>query len=103
MSERVSQRRKELTDWVPTHAPLVLVLLVVAAAFMRVLTEHWREGALLLGGSLLVAAVLRAVLPRVKVGVLAVRGRTVDTISYTGLGLTVIWLALTITPATIGR
>jgi hypothetical protein len=82
---------------VPVHAPLALVLLIVALGFLRLAAEHWREGTVLLGGSLLVAAALRAVLPRGRVGVLAVRGTAFDVFCYLGLGLMVIALAVTIT------
>ncbi len=102
MTTSLHRWREELAQRVPQHAALVAVLLLVATAFLRLLTEHWREGAALLGVALLVAAVLRAVLPRVKLGVLAVRGRVVDVICYSALGLAVIWLAFTITRSTLG-
>jgi len=102
MTEPVSRWREGLAERVPQHASLVLVLVIVAAAFLRLATENWREGALLLGGSLPVAAVLRAVLPRVKLGVLAVRGRAVDVLCYSVLGLGVMGLASTITRTPFG-
>ncbi|MCW2631186.1 MAG: hypothetical protein JWR88_148 [Pseudonocardia sp.] len=102
MTEPAGRWREALAERVPQHASLVLVLLIVATAFVRLAAEHWREGALLLGGSLLVAAALRAVLPRVKLGVLAVRGRGLDILCYSALGLAVIGLASTITRTPFG-
>ncbi|MHA6792811.1 DUF3017 domain-containing protein [Pseudonocardia bannensis] len=79
------------------HGPLTLVLLIALLGLGRVLTEHWREGSVLLGGSLLVAAALRVVLPPDLVGLLAIRSRAVDVLCYGGFGLVVVALAVTIT------
>lgn len=86
-------RRRHL----PAEAPMIAVLLVAAIGLLRVATSNWREGAVLLGGSLLLAAVLRAVLPQDRAGLVAIRSRAVDVLSYTGLGLAVVLLAVTIT------
>jgi hypothetical protein len=74
-----------------------VVLAIAAIGLLRVATANWREGAVLLGGSLLVAAVLRAVLPPERAGLLAIRSRVVDVLSYLGLGVAVVLLAMTIT------
>ena len=81
----------------PAETPAVVVLAIAAIGLLRVATANWREGAVLLGGSLLVGAVLRAVLPLERAGMLAIRSRAIDVLSYTGLGLAVVLLALTIT------
>jgi Protein of unknown function (DUF3017) len=81
----------------PAETPAVVVLAIAAIGLLRVATANWREGAVLLGGSLLVGAVLRAVLPLERAGMLAIRSRVIDVLSYTGLGLAVVLLALTIT------
>ncbi|SDE91570.1 DUF3017 domain-containing protein [Pseudonocardia oroxyli] len=83
--------------WLETHGALLIVLLIAAFGMVQVLTEHWRQGSALLGGSLLVAAVLRGVLPPPRAGLLAIRGRIVDVVCYTGFGIAVLLLALTIT------
>jgi hypothetical protein len=62
-----------------------------------VLTQHWREGAVLLGGALVVAAVLRLLLPTDRVGLLAIRSRPIDVLCYGGLGTVIAVLAMTIT------
>ena len=76
---------------------MIAVLVVAAVGLLRVATANWREGAVLLGGSLLLAAVLRAVLPQERAGLVAIRSRALDVVSYTGLGLAVVLLAVTIT------
>jgi len=76
---------------------MIAVLAVAAVGLLRVATANWREGSVLLGGALLLAAVLRAVLPPDRAGLLAIRSRAIDILSYTGLGLAVVLLAVTIT------
>jgi hypothetical protein len=76
---------------------MIAVLAVAAVGLLRVATANWREGSVLLGGALLLAAVLRAVLPPDRAGLLAIRSRVVDILSYSGLGLAVVLLAVTIT------
>ncbi|WP_007025042.1 DUF3017 domain-containing protein [Saccharomonospora iraqiensis] len=79
------------------HLPFAAVLLLVALAGLRIAMYHWREGAVLIGGALLVAAVFRAALTTAQAGMLVIRGRVVDIASYAGLGLVILFLALTIT------
>jgi hypothetical protein len=90
---RPDGRRRHL----PAEAPMIAVLVVAAVGLLRVATANWREGAVLLGGSLLLAAVLRGVLPQERAGLVAIRSRALDVVSYTGLGLAVVLLAVTIT------
>ena len=80
-----------------TQLPFVVVLLVVAVAALRIFQYHWREGAALLGVALLVAAVLRAVLSTDRAGLLAIRGKVVDIVTYVGLAALILFVALTIT------
>ncbi len=58
--------------------PMAAVMLVVAFAFVLIVTAHWRKGAAALGVAALLAAVLRLVLPENRLGPLAVRSRTFD-------------------------
>ena len=76
---------------------MILVLTIAAVGLLRVATANWREGSVLLGGALLVAAALRAVLPEDRAGLAAIRSRIVDILAYSGLGLVVVVLAATIT------
>lgn len=80
-----------------THIPLLLVLAIVAVGLARIGQYHWREGTVLLGGALLFAGLMRAVLPTDSIGLVAIRGRGVDVLLYGGLGLMVLAVALTIT------
>ena len=82
---------------VPSWAPTAAVLLVAATAMVRVLTAHWREGGVLLGAALLLAALLRVVLAPESAGLLVIRGRGLDVLAYAGLGLAIVFLAVTIT------
>jgi hypothetical protein len=79
------------------HLPFGLVLLIVAVAALRISQYHWRQGAALIGGALLVAGMLRAVLPEENAGLLAIRGKAVDFLSYLGLATMILFVTLTIT------
>ena len=81
----------------PVHAPMAMVLTIAAVGMVRVLTQHWREGAVLLGGSLLAAAALRMILSTERSGLLAIRSRVIDVLCYVGFGLAMVILAVTIT------
>jgi hypothetical protein len=76
---------------------MIVVLTVAALGLLRVATANWCEGSVLLGGALLIAAALRAVLPPDRAGLVAIRSKVVDVLAYTGLGLAVVLLAVTIT------
>jgi hypothetical protein len=80
-----------------TQLPFAVVLLVVAVAALRIVQYHWREGTALIGAALLLAGVLRAVLPTERAGLLAIRGKVVDIVTYVGLAAAVLYVALTIT------
>jgi hypothetical protein len=88
--------RRQLTDRVPAHGALCVVLVIVAAGFVRVLGEHWREGTGLIAGALLVAGVARVLLPDDRAGLLAVRSQAVDALCYLGFGVLMTVLAVTI-------
>jgi hypothetical protein len=87
----------DLRSRLPVYAPMTFVLLIAGAGMLRVLTQHWREGAVLLGGALVVAAALRLLLPTDRVGLLAIRSRPIDVLCYGGLGTVIAVLAMTIT------
>lgn len=91
------RRRGAAGSWPPLWLPAVVVYAIAATGMVRVLTEHWREGAALLAGSMLAAAVLRALLPEDRAGLLAVRSKVIDMILYIGLGLVTLVLAVTVT------
>lgn len=84
------------------HAAFALVLLVGVVGIIRLVQYHWREAAALLGAALLLAALLRTVLPDPRAGLLVVRGRRVDVLSYAGLGVCVLFVAFTIAGGPFG-
>lgn len=93
MSNRSTPRRRPAL----VQLPFGLVMLIVAVAALRISQYHWRQGAALIGGALLVAGLLRAVLPAEQAGLLAVRGKAVDFLSYGGLASLILFLSFTIT------
>ena len=74
-----------------------LILAVVAVGMVRIAQYHWREGTVILGGALLLAAGLRAILPPERTGLLGIRRRAFDVFIYAGFGLLMLAVALTIT------
>ena len=68
--------------------PLLLVLAVIAAGIITTADDHFRRGTFVIAGGVCLAAVLRAVLPRERAGLLAVRSRVLDilTLSFLGAG-----------------
>lgn len=87
-----------MTQFARRNWPLLAVVLVVAAAFVLVLADRWRRGALVLGGAMVLAALLRAALSPDRVGLLAVRGRGFDVAAMAIVGATIIALAASIDP-----
>ena len=78
------------------HLPFVLVMAVVAVGIVRISMYNWREGSVWIGLALLLAAGLRAVLRDEQAGLVAIRSRPVDVLSYAGFGALVIAVAVTI-------
>jgi Protein of unknown function (DUF3017) len=87
----------DLRSRIPSALPAALVAAVALVGMALVLTQHWRRGAVLLGAALLVAAVLRMLIPLDRVGLLAIRSRAVDVLCYSGFGVVMVVLAVTIT------
>jgi hypothetical protein len=73
------------------------VMLIVAVGILRIVEYHWRQGTALIGIALLVAAVLRLVLPAERAGLLAVRTRKIDALFYAGFSAMILYVTLTIT------
>ncbi|MBM4608519.1 DUF3017 domain-containing protein [Rhodococcus hoagii] len=87
-----------MTQFARRNWPLLAVVLVVAAAFVLILADRWRRGALVLGGAMVLAALLRAALSPDRVGMLAVRGKGFDVAAMAVVGATIIALAASIDP-----
>jgi hypothetical protein len=92
-SPRLDLRKVVVAEW-----PLASVLLVCTAGVLVVLSEHFRRGTVLFAGGLVLAAGLRALLPSESAGLLVVRGRLIDVITLTALGLGVLLAALVVPP-----
>ncbi|MGW7025402.1 DUF3017 domain-containing protein [Streptomyces decoyicus] len=76
--------------------PLLSVMGGVAVGLLLVALDAFRIGALVIGLSLLGGAVLRRALP--SVGMLAVRSRFTDMVTYGVLGFVIVMLSLMVQP-----
>ncbi|MEU2426221.1 DUF3017 domain-containing protein [Streptomyces sp. NPDC007851] len=76
--------------------PILIVLATVAVGLLLTSLDQFRVGALLIGAALLTGGVMRWVLP--SVGMLAVRSRFTDIVTYGVLGLAIVLLALMAQP-----
>jgi hypothetical protein len=93
--------KEERAGW-HSHVALGVVLVVAAVGMIRIGLYHWREGAVLIGGALVLAGLFRAVFPSRAVGLLAVRGRVIDVLSYAGLAALILFVAITLTGGPFG-
>lgn len=75
---------------------LLLVLAFFAAGVVLVATRHWRRGSVMIGGSMVMAAVLRLLLPERLAGLLVVRSKVFDVAWCTGVGVAVMVLGLVV-------
>ena len=78
--------------------PILLVVLIFAAAFVLVGANFWRRGSLLIGIGVGVAAVLRLLLSEDRAGLLAVRSKGIDFITTATVGAAMVYIAWTIDP-----
>ncbi|MFD8819962.1 DUF3017 domain-containing protein [Streptomyces sp. NPDC059627] len=76
--------------------PMLVVLATVGVGLLLTSLDQFRVGALLVGAALLAGAVMRWILP--SVGMLAVRSRFTDIVTYGVLGLAIVLLALMAQP-----
>lgn len=79
--------------------PLVVVLGCLTVAYGIVATGHWRKGAFAVGCSVVLAGLLRAVLPTKTVGLLAVRARWFDTLLLVLCGGAMLVLTMVVPPS----
>ena len=89
---RRARRRRSIL----VQIPFAIVLAFVAVALIFLILDRWRRGAFVFGGGALMAALLRALLPSSRVGLLQVRGRFVDVVAMAVAGGAIIWLAASI-------
>jgi len=73
-------------------AVYLVMLAVTGGSLVLIATDRWRSGLTLLGGTLLVGAVARLVLPQHQAGMMGIRRKLVDvtTLLALGGGLTVL-------------
>ncbi|CAM5554317.1 hypothetical protein SAVIM338S_04520 [Streptomyces avidinii] len=76
--------------------PMLAVLAATAAGLLATATGHPRAGCLMIGIALVAGAVMRRLLP--SVGMLAVRSRFTDMVTYGLLGVAITLLALVMEP-----
>jgi hypothetical protein len=72
------------------------VIGVLAIGLIAVSLDHWRKGAIVLGGAPLLAAVLRLTLPPREVPYLSVRGKGFDVVLLATVGAVLIGLAVVV-------
>jgi hypothetical protein len=88
-----SRRRRWWAQW-----PIGIVLLGVVTALVIVALDHFRLGSLVLAASLVLAFGLRLILPADRVGMLAVRSRSIDLIVLGALAAALVVFALWVPP-----
>jgi hypothetical protein len=76
--------------------PLLVVIVTVGLGLLLVAAERWRSGLVLMGLALVLAGLLRLLLPLRRIGFLAVRSRPVDVTLMVATGLAVAVFALAI-------
>jgi DUF3017 family protein len=84
------------------HLPFGMVLAVVALGLVRIVLYHWRQGTVLIGVALFLAAGLRALLTDDQAGLILIRGRGVDVLTYSAFGAAMVFVAMTIQDGPLG-
>ncbi len=78
--------------------PILLVALILVAAFVLVAMGYWRRGAAVMAVGVGVASALRLTLSEERIGLLAVRSRTVDFLTTASVSAAMLYIAWTIDP-----
>jgi hypothetical protein len=78
--------------------PILVVGLIVVAAFGLVIAGYWRRGALVLAVGVGVAAALRVSLTEERAGLLAVRSKAIDFATTATVSAIMFYVAWTIDP-----
>lgn len=87
------RRRRWWSPW-----PIAVVLVAVGASLLVVALDRFRVGSLMLAASLVLAFVLRLILPADRAGMLAVRSKRVDLIVLGTLAGALVVFALWVPP-----
>jgi Protein of unknown function (DUF3017) len=86
-----------------SHLPFAMVLAVVAFGLFRIVLYHWRDGTVVIGVALFLAAALRALLRDDQAGLIMIRSRGVDVLTYSAFGACMIFVAMTIQGGPLGN
>jgi len=86
--------RRPLLAGLVRQWPLFLVIVTVGVGLLLVAAQQWRGGLVLMGAALVLAGLLRLLLPLRRIGFLAVRSRPVDVALTAGTGLALVVFAL---------
>ncbi|MQA83313.1 MAG: DUF3017 domain-containing protein [Streptosporangiales bacterium] len=78
--------------------PFLLILIGVAVGLATVGMHHFKRGSVLIAAALMLGAVLRLVLPERQAGLLAVRGRAFDVLTFVALGAGIALMAVVVPP-----
>jgi hypothetical protein len=78
--------------------PILVVGLFLIAAFVLVAAGYWRRGVLVMAIGVAVAAGLRLALSEDRVGLLAVRSRSVDVVTTASVSAAMLYIGWTIDP-----
>lgn len=89
--ERDPTSSEGLSPWA-----LLLVLVFFAIGVALVATRHWRRGSVMIGGSMVLAGILRWILPERLAGLLVVRQRWFDVSLCLGAGSAVMVLGMVV-------
>lgn len=78
------------------NIPYYVVIAVIVVAAGLVLIDRWRRGTFVFGSAMLLGAVIRALLPGSRVGLLQVRSKPFDIAAMTAMGAMMLWLSTSI-------
>jgi hypothetical protein len=78
------------------NLPMIVVLSLAATGigYAGAVPPHWLRGVMLLAVAMVLAGLLRLVLPARQAGLLAVRSRFTDVLCYAGSGVGIVLLGL---------
>jgi Protein of unknown function (DUF3017) len=96
--EAVSEQRPAEAAGAIREWPFGAVLAVVVVGLVIVASGHFRGGCVVVGAGASLAAVLRAMLPERRAGLLVVRHRFLDVVLMTALGVGIVVLAVVVPP-----
>ncbi len=78
--------------------PYLIVVLAFLVGALLVLFDRWRRGAFVFGSALILGAVMRALIPTSRAGLLQVRSKFTDVSAMASVGALILWLATSIDP-----